>query len=147
MRTRRRESQANSKPLLNRMLVSWWLPEVIRKTKFDAFAQGSVPSALLTLSRIPVFGRVLQGGAAAITPRRFFVNRYGPAVASQPRLSFTYYELVDFAKFPEAVAALMSLARDFEKRTGWAPGALAIYFVRRGGEKETSNYSGPKGSE
>jgi len=39
----------------------------------------------------------------------------------------------------------MELARDFEMRTGFAPGALAIYFVKRSGEKETSNYSGPKG--
>ena len=52
---------------------------------------------------------------------------------------------MDFERFPEAVAALMELARDFEMRTGFAPGALAIYFVKRSGEKETSNYSGPKG--
>ena len=147
MRTRRRgaDRRSSSPPLLNRLLVSWWLPELIRRTKFGAFAEGSPPSWLLTVSRVPLVGRVLDGGAAAVTPRRFFVNRYGPAVAGRPRLSFTYYELVDFARFPEAVAALMSLARDFERRTGWAPGALAVYFVRRGGEKETSNYSGPKG--
>ena len=145
MRTRRRGARKNARPLLNSLLVNWWLPEVVRRTKFGAFAQGSVPAWLLTLSRVPLFGRVLDGGAAAVAPRRFFVNRYGPATAGRPRLSFTYYELADFARFPEAVAALLSLARGFEGRTGWSPGALAVYFVRRGGDKETSNYSGPRG--
>ena len=72
-------------------------------------------------------------------------SEYGPATPGRPRLSFTYYELVDFAAFPGAVAALLALARDFRARTGWAPGALAVYFVRRGGNKEASNYAGPKG--
>lgn len=143
-RTRRRGDQASSLPLLNKWFVSWWLPETIRKTKFDAFAKGSVPSWLLTTYRIPLAGRVLDGGAAAIKPRRFFVNRYGPAVAGRPRLSFTYYEL-DLERFPGAVAALLGLARSFGRRTGWAPGALAVYFVRRSGEKEAGNYSGPEG--
>lgn len=145
MRTRRRGADKNKRPLLNTLLVNWWLPEIIRKTKYESFAEGSPPSWLLTLSRIPVLGRVLDGGAAAVAPRRLFVNRYKPATPGLPRLSFTYYELVDFARFPEAVAALMSLARDFERRTHWTAGALAVYFVRRGGEKETSNYSGPRG--
>ena len=145
MRTRRRGAQAARRPPLNTWLVSWWLPAAIRSVKASAFAEGSVPAWLPALRGVPLLGRALDGGAAAITERRFFVNRYGPATPGRPRLSFTYYELVDFAAFPGAVAALLALARDFRARTGWAPGALAVYFVRRGGNKETSNYAGPKG--
>ena len=145
MRTRRRGPRASERPLLNTLLVSWWLPETIRRVKFGSFAEGSVPAWLLTLSEVPLLGRALRGGAAAVTQRRFFVNRYGPATPGRPRLSFTYYELVDFEKFPQAVAALLALAADFRARTGWAPGALAVYFVRRPGDKATSNYSGPRG--
>jgi hypothetical protein len=32
MRTRRRGAEANVVPVVNRALVSWWFPEIMRKT-------------------------------------------------------------------------------------------------------------------
>lgn len=87
---------------------------------------------------------LLGGKIAAIRDRRYFVNRYGPATAGKPRLSFSYYEL-DVSKLPQALPAMLLLAADFRKRTGWAPGALAIYFVKRDGIVGESNYAGPPG--
>ena len=100
---------------------------------------------MLYLSSLPVTGSALLGGKiAAIRDRRFFVNRYGPATAGKPRLSFSYYEL-DVSKLPQALPAMLAHAADFRRRTGWAPGALAIYFVKRDGIRGESNYAGPPG--
>ena len=100
---------------------------------------------MLYLSSLPVTGSALLGGkVAAIRDRRFFVNRYGPATAGKPRLSFSYYEL-DVSKLPQALPAMLAHAADFRRRTGWAPGALAIYFVKRDGIRGESNYAGPPG--
>ena len=131
-------------PLLLPLSDRWW-PELIRQVKYNAFFQGSVPQYLLYLSSLPVTGSALLGGKiAAIRDRRFFVNRYGPATAGKPRLSFSYYEL-DVSKLPQALPAMLAHAADFRRRTGWAPGALAIYFVKRDGIRGESNYAGPPG--
>lgn len=104
-----------------------------------------MPQWILYASRIPGTGTALLGGKiAAIRDRRFFVNRYGPATAGEPRLSFSYYEL-DVSRLPLALPAVLALAEDFKERTGWAPGALAIYFVKRDGIQGESNYGGPPG--
>ena len=124
---------------------SRWFPELIRQIKYNAFFVGSVPQWLLYVSRIPGTGTALLGGkVAAIRDRRFFVNRYGPATAGKPRLSFSYYEL-DVSKLPQALPAILAHAANFRERTGWSPRALAIYFVKRDGIQGESNYGGPPG--
>lgn len=65
--------------------------------------------------------------------------------AGKDRLDFTFYEF-DLARFEEVVNAMMELTLDFGKRTGFQPGGLAMYFVKRTGRKPSASFSGPQGA-
>ena len=67
---------------------------------------------------------------------------------AQPRLDFTYFEYPEMAFFERTVSTLLRFARDFRERTGFQPGAFALYFVQRTGQRERAqlNYGGPAGA-
>ena len=69
-------------------------------------------------------------------------------VHAQPRLDFTYFEYPEVALFERTVNTLLRFARGFRDRTGFQPGAFALYFVRRTGQRERAelNYGGPAGA-
>ncbi len=68
--------------------------------------------------------------------------------AAQPRLDFSYFEYPDLATFEPTVTALLRFARAYRDRTGFAPGAFALYFVRRSGRRTNAqlNYGGDAGA-
>ena len=67
---------------------------------------------------------------------------------AQPRLDFTYFEYPEMAFFERTVGTLLRFARDFRDSTGFQPGAFALYFVKRTGQRERAqlNYGGPAGA-
>lgn len=96
-------------------------------------------------------------GVAAV-PRHAAAHIQGPQLhrmrlclhcrAAQPRLDFSYFEYPDLATFEPTVTALLRFARAYRDRTGFAPGAFALYFVRRSGRRTNAqlNYGGDAGA-
>ncbi|KAK9822452.1 hypothetical protein WJX81_001815 [Elliptochloris bilobata] len=114
------------------------LVEFYRSYRFNMFSQGRYDQAGTVLPKVaPVH----------LTHHRYqLVNHYTPVTAEQPRLDFSYFEYPDLLDFERAVAALLRFARGFCDRTGFAPGAFALYFVQRTGRRHARlNYGGPPG--
>jgi hypothetical protein len=79
--------------------------------------------------------------------RHRFTNTYRPVSKTEDRLDFSYFEF-DLSRFDDVVSGCWEFAAEYERRTGFAPGGFAMYFVQRPGGRSrlAGSYTGAAGT-